>query len=64
MTTVKKAADQTVPVMELRGHGGSGGGGGGGGGGFFLVCEDFGRMFDKIHSSPSGDWLVQANSTL
>ena len=55
MTTVKKAADQTVPVMELRGHGGSGGGGGGGGGGFFLVCEDFGRMFDKIHSSPSGD---------
>ena len=24
-----------------------GGGGGGGGGGLFLVCEDFGRMFDN-----------------
>ena len=23
------------------------GGGGGGGGGLFLVCEDFGRMFDN-----------------
>ena len=34
----------------------AGSGGGGSGGGIFLVCEDFGRMFD--HSFPACSFFV------
>ena len=34
----------------------AGSGGGGSGGGIFLVCEDFGRMFD--HSVPACSFFV------